>query len=256
MGVKTKITKKDLTPFFKCKKLKETKNGVSHSVYIVDNRYILKIFENITIKQIHNEIKLLKYCTKLKVNRIKKDIFFIKNKPAILYYKCKGKTLKKSKQKHIKQIGKFLQEFHRLSSNLELSLQNNFSKNSLKKMIKKTKNRKFLKIFKNIKIDLKNNGTIHGDLFLDNAIFKKNRLSCIIDFSDTCSGDFLFDLAVVAISWCKTKRNLRTLLKSYEANISIKKFYHYINYALLYYSVLRYLDNREYKGLLKGIKSI
>jgi len=256
MGIKTKITKKDLSPYIKVDSLKKTKDGVSHSVYIVNNRYILKIYEDLSIQEIQNEITIVNYCKDLKINRIKKDLFYIKNKPAILYYKCKGKSLTKIKKKHIRQIGKFLKEFHTLSSNLNLSLKNSFGKTSLKEMIKRSKSKKFLKIFKKIKIDLKNDGIIHGDLFIDNAIFKKDRLSCVIDFSDSCKGDFLFDLAVASISWCKNKEDIKTLLKSYEAKISIKKFYNYIDYALLYYSVLRYLNNREYKSLLKGIRFI
>ena len=71
-----------------------------------------------------------------------------------------------------------------------------------------------------MKINLNNDGIIHGDLFVDNAIFKDDKLTCVFDFSDSCNGDFLFDLAVVALSWCKDFIQVKQLLKAYDESIN------------------------------------
>lgn len=249
MGVKTKISKKEINRFFKTKSMKKTKNGVSDTVYILNKKYVLKVFENSSEKNIQNEIELLHLCKDLKVARLKNDLFYIKNKPSLIYKRSKGKSLKKAHRFAIKQMGEFLREFHSLTKGKTNTNKKLFEKKSLKKLILKTKKKSFLKEFESIDIKLKKDGIIHGDLFLDNVSFKNGKLSCVYDFSEACTGDFLFDLAVVALTWCESKKDLKLLLKSYGSDLKIKDIKSYIKYVLLYYSVTRYLDKRDYKDL-------
>ncbi|NWN82135.1 MAG: homoserine kinase [Halomonas sp.] len=44
-------------------------------------------------------------------------------------------------------------------------------------------------------------GALHGDLFRDNTLFDGDRLTGIIDFYNGCTGDLLFDLAIVINDW-------------------------------------------------------
>jgi homoserine kinase type II len=254
MGVKTKISKKDLAGIFDVKTLFETKNGVSDSVYIVNNKYVLKIFEKGSQNNIKEELRLYKKMKHLKVAKIIKNGLRIKGKDALVYKKCDGKSLQKVKIKQIKQIGKFLKEFHKITKGKTSKNKNLFSKVIVKDMVKQSKNKRFQKIYRSLKIELKNDGIIHGDIFKDNVLFQKGKLSCIIDFCEACNGDFYFDLAVIGLDWCRNDKEYKILLKSYGADITLKKFKSYIKYAGLYYALMRYFDKRDYKELLKRIE--
>ncbi|MCM2129574.1 homoserine kinase [Larsenimonas rhizosphaerae] len=45
-------------------------------------------------------------------------------------------------------------------------------------------------------------GALHGDLFRDNTLFEGDRLGGLIDFYNGCTGDLIFDLAIVINDWC------------------------------------------------------
>lgn len=45
-------------------------------------------------------------------------------------------------------------------------------------------------------------GLIHGDLFRDNVLFVGENLTALLDFESAQRGTFVYDLAVVFLSWC------------------------------------------------------
>ncbi len=45
-------------------------------------------------------------------------------------------------------------------------------------------------------------GLIHGDLFRDNVLFQGDRLVALLDFESCQRAPFVYDLAVVLLSWC------------------------------------------------------
>jgi len=260
MGVKIYIQKKDLPTKYQKYNLIATKDGVSDTVYLLGKKYVLKIFDNQNTQTIANEQYLLKLIKNLKTTQIK-DIFKIKNKQAIIYTQIKGKSIINPQKIHIKQIAKFLRQFHHLTQNKTISNKRLFTKKQLNKLIKKTSSKKLLKHWKQLNIKLNNDGIIHGDLFCDNVKFKNDILSGVFDFSEANNSDFIFELAVVTISWCfdkikLNKKKTKLLLKTYGLKIIFKLFKEYIKYALVYYATTRYLDNRDYKILLKRLDNL
>ena len=68
-------------------------------------------------------------------------------------------------------------------------------------------------------------------------------------------------LAVVATSWCFNNSTLdvnkvQILLNNYGLVLKIEEFKEYIKYALLYYTTTRYLNNENYKELLKRLENL
>ena len=66
-------------------------------------------------------------------------------------------------------------------------------------------------------------GALHGDLFRDNTLFEGDQLGGIIDFYNGCTGDLLFDLAIVINDWASNDdgtlnaERYNTLLSAYLA---------------------------------------
>jgi len=260
MGIKTEVTQDELPSKYKKFTLHETKDGLTHSVYLLENEYVLKIVEGNTQNTILNEKKLLNELESLCVPTLL-DIYVKENYTMVFYSQMRGESLSKVHTIHIKEIALFLKEFHAISKDLYSSNEKIYEKEYLKDLIIETNEPDFLNYFNSINIKLENNGVIHGDLFCDNAKFENERLSGVYDFIEACEGDFTFELAVVALSWCfedevLNEEKVQILLETYGCEINIENFKEYIKYALLYYITTRYLNNRDYKELLKRLKNL
>lgn len=256
MGIKTKLTKKEILPFIEFSTLTPTSNGVRDTVYILDDKYILKLFEKSSMKELKEEMKLFKLLKTLPIAKVLKKPFQLTNKPAIIYQKCNGKVLKNIEKSHIKQLGKFLKQLHKLTKRKQSTNKMLFKKQRVEKLLKKLNNKRFTKIYNSLDLKLENHGIIHGDLFRDNALFYKDKLSCVIDFGEACNGDFHFDLAVVALDWCNNNKEIKLLQRTYGSKLPLKQFKQYIKLAGLYYAILRYFDKKDYKALLKRIEKL
>ena len=253
MGVKTVITLEDLPYSLGVKTLTPSTDGVMDSVYFLNEDRVLKLFENATEEAVREELKLLVHCECLPLAKPSGEVFTLCGKPALIYERCHGKSLKSAEIDHLRQIGRFIRDFHTQTATLHGTNERLFEKPRLEEMIRETKVEIFDTLLKKIALTLRNDGIIHGDLFMDNALFLEGRLSCVIDFTQACNGDFLFDLAVVALSWCDSDEKTKALLESYGATVGIEAFRPYCEYATLFYSVNRYLNGGNYQELLEKL---
>ncbi len=235
-----------------------TTDGVSQSVYLLGDRYVLKIFETKDRVEIDNEVALLDEIKSLQIAHIV-DRFMIDDREALVYEQLKGESLSTPTIDEVSQIAKFLREFHSYSNGMESTNEMLYSVERVTSLIDSTGYRPLIRELQRVDIELNQDGIIHGDLFVDNAKFIDGRLSGVYDFCDACVGDFLFELAVVAISWCYIGEELdikrvERLLLEYNTPISYTEFKPYIHYALLYYATTRYIGGRDYGELLFRLK--
>ena len=185
----------------------ETKNGITDSTYIgIDKqqtKYILKIYEHSTTKEVQSELNTLKNLQTKVPSVLSKEIFYYENKPAVLFSFIHGKIAQDINKKQILEITNFLSDIHQ--SNIKPKVKNIYSKKCFEDMLGNTVNTTdmFKSRYEFIKeIDLTEDSFIHGDLFPDNAKFINNKLSGVYDFGQSCFGNALFDLSVMIISWC------------------------------------------------------
>ena len=179
-----------------------------------------------------------------------------------------GKDKQSLNSKNCYDIGKNIGRLHKASNKIKLFRKNSMSINNLNKLLKSIKF-KSKNITPNLKSTLKINldeikknwpkdlpmGIIHGDLFIDNIFFKKNKFAGFIDFYFSCNDYSMYEIAIAINALCFDKiknkfilnnKKVKNLIKGYE---SIKKISNKEKNALNILcrgAALRYLLTRIY----------
>ncbi len=94
-------------------------------------------------------------------------------------------------------------------------------------------------------------GIIHGDLFIDNARFTRNRLVGVLDFEMASSGPFAYDLAVAIVDWGFLKDRFdadraRAVVEGYEAGRRLEPAERGHLYDLCRFAATRFATTRFY----------
>ena len=258
MAVYTKISKKEILYInkkFEIDKIisfKGIKQGIENTNYLLkskNNKFILTIFEKrVAKKEIPFFMKLMDQlnnskinCPKPLKNKNEGYLIKIKNKTACIVSFLKGKDKKILNLKNCRDVGKMIAHMHLSTSRFKLYRKNSMGIKNLNSLLNsiKFKSKKFTNLEKFLKINFKDikkkwpkklpYGIIHGDLFIDNIFFKKNKLSGIIDFYFSANDYFMYEIAICINALCFDKINskfrinkqkIKNLIKGYE---SIKK---------------------------------
>jgi len=258
MAVYTKINKGDISFINKQFGIEEIisfqgiKKGIENTNYLLkskNKKFILTIFEKrVSNKEIPFFMKLMDKLNNSKINCPKplknnngKYLIKLKNKTACIVSFLKGKDKNKLDLKNCFEVGKIIAQMHLVTKKINLSRKNSMGIKNLDPLLKSIKFRsnKFSNLEKflvnNLKEIKKNwpkklpKGIIHGDLFIDNIFFNKNKLSGIIDFYFAANDYFMYEIAICINALCFdnkkskfkiNKQKIKSLIKGYE---SIKK---------------------------------
>ena len=258
MAVYTKINKKDISIInnkFDIEKIvsfQGIKKGIENTNYLLkskNKKFILTIFEKrVSNNEIPFFMKLMDKLNDSKINCPKplknndgEYLIKLKNKTACIVSFLKGKDKNKLNFKNCFEVGKIIAQMHLVTKNINLSRRNSMGIKHLDPLLKSIKFRsnKFSNLEKflidNLKEIKKNwpkklpKGIIHGDLFIDNIFFNKNKLSGIIDFYFSANDYFMYEIAICINALCFdnkkskfkiNKQKIKSLIKGYE---SIKK---------------------------------
>ena len=236
MAVYTKINKKVISYInkkFEINRIiyfKGIKQGIENTNYLLkskNKKFILTIFEKRVLnKEIPFFMKLMESLNNSKIkcpkplrNKDKNYLIKLKNKTACIVSFLEGKDKIKLSAKNCFEVGKIIACIHNATKNIKLYRKNSMGIKNLNPLLKsiKFKSKKFSNLEKFLTInlnDLKKNwpkslphGIIHGDLFIDNIFFKKNRLSGIIDFYFAANDYFMYEIAICINALCFDKIN-------------------------------------------------
>ena len=258
MAVYTKINKKDIVSIndqYEIEKIthfKGIKKGIENTNYLLKtkkNKFILTIFEKrVSNKEIPFFMRLMETLNNSNINCPKplkskngSDLIKLKNKKACIVSFINGKDKIKLNLKNCFEIGKVIANIHEITKNIKISRKNSMGIKELGPLLKriKFKSKKFANLQKfltnNLKEIKKNwpsklpQGVIHGDLFIDNIFFNKDKLSGVIDFYFAANDYFMYEIAICINALCFdikkskfiiNKQKVKNLIKGYE---SIKK---------------------------------
>ena len=258
MAVYTKISNREIISINskfnigKIKSFKGIKKGIENTNYLLrskNKKLILTIFEKRVLnREIPFFMQLMDTLNNSGINCPKplKDksgnyLIKLKGKTACIVSFIEGSDKIKLNSKNCFDIGKIIARMHSITKNIKLYRKNSMSIENLNPLLKniKFKSKRFTNLEKFLKVNLnylKKNwpkklplGIIHGDLFIDNIFFKKNKLSGIIDFYFAANDYFMYEIAICINALCFdikkskfiiNKQKVNNLIKGYE---SIKK---------------------------------
>tara|TARA_Y100000748_G_scaffold267252_1_gene238143 strand:- start:215 stop:1180 length:966 start_codon:yes stop_codon:yes gene_type:complete len=263
MAVYTKISSKDINIInskFNVNEIKSfqgIKKGIENTNYLLKTKkekFILTIFEKrVSYKEIPFFMKLMDDLNQSKISCPKplKDkngnyLIKLKNKTACVVTFLKGKDKQTLNINNCYQVGKVISQMHSITKKLNLSRKNSMGIKNLNPLLKsiKFKSKKKSNLEKFLTQNLSNikknwpsklpNGIIHGDLFIDNIFFNKDKLSGVIDFYFAANDFFMYEIAICINALCfDKKRNkfkinkqkVKNLIKGYESvrKITIKE---------------------------------
>jgi homoserine kinase type II len=263
MAVYTKISNKDIQlinskfDISEIKSFQGIKKGIENTNYLLKTKkekFILTIFEKrVSNKEIPFFMKLMDNLNQSKIScpkplkdKNKNYLIKLKNKTACVVSFLKGKDKQILNINNCYQVGKIISQMHSITKKLKFSRKNSMGINNLNPLLKsiKFKSKKNSNLEKFLIQNLSNikknwpsklpSGIIHGDLFIDNIFFNKDKLSGVIDFYFAANDFFMYEIAICINALCfDKKRNkfkinkqkVKKLIKGYESvrKITIKE---------------------------------
>jgi len=223
MGVFRSLTLKEAQQLFEgfsINTLHPTSDGVIDTTYISDN-YILKYYERDITREIALDTRRL---TLMRTAGLSVTECVASKDGWYLYTRLKGEHIQRVRSSHIRALGKFVAKMHKLPLPYSHHFMDQYNTKALLKLLFPLSfyYYKHSQHIQNYKQSC--DGFIHGDIFVDNALFEKNHLS-IFDFIDGGCGSYAFELAVIDMAFNPTKKLLFTklLLASYNQHTRKKK---------------------------------
>ena len=255
MAVFTKLEKNEIEDFLKDYSIgnlisfegivKGTEN-TNYKIITTKNKYILTILEKRVqpedlpfFMDLQNELAAHGFDCPLPVKNNKKSIINkLKDKNAVIITFLQGENLTNVMPEHCYELGLKIAKFTNITKNLNLSRPNSVGYKTWVSIYENFKNinnesyQEYFQILSKELIFLKNNwptnlptAIIHADLFIDNILFIKNKISGIIDFYFSCNDFIAYELALTINAWCFNKdvtfnyKNYNSLMMGFE-NIS------------------------------------
>ena len=254
MGVKTPLSLQEAQELFegiKIDSLKPTKNGLVDTTYL-SKRYVIKKFEKLNgnlQKNLHDQIS----ASGLNVPKHLRS-----NDGWHLFTRLEGKQITYARYYHIVALARFFKKLHSLRISYSKSF---YDATVIEKELRFAK-RNFFYYYKKVQplqsYRPQNECFIHGDLFLDNAVFDGSKIG-VFDFGDSGYGQRTFDVGVALVAFGMERKRgvIKLFLQVYNQTngkkLTQKALQEGMRYAKLYYALRRvayYKSTKKAKQLL------
>ena len=155
------------------------------------------------------------------------------SKPTVVFPKLEGEHPEQATVNHCTQIGKVLGDIHCALATTQLYRPNPFDIDWMVRTIEQVGHlldEKDLALLQKMADEYAEiselslpKGVTHGDLFRDNALFKGEELTGVIDFYRACNDFLIQDIAITINDWCRTTQDdidaelSESLMRGYES---------------------------------------
>ena len=221
--------------------------GSVNTHYLLDTpkgRYVLKIDEVKSELEVKREIDLLLFlkkhafpCPQPIADRRGRNYRELGGKCVSLYRHIDGEstTAEDLTLGQIENLGRMLADLHLIGKGYKKGIENRFSFDRIFELYRDVRDKLpayFKKVIRTLdeEVDYLHyyleaklpKGIIHGDLFCDNVLFRKDKVVAVLDFEAACRGKFVFDLATAVNALCFAGgrfelRRFEALISGYES---------------------------------------
>ena len=217
--------------------------GIENTNYFVDTdggRWVLTLFECLQANELDYYLELMAWLAEKGIptaapQRNDQGDFLgtLCGKPATLVKRLHGSSVSKPDERHCRAIGEALANLHLAGQDFPRKRLDERGADWWKQTVARVRPHldteqqaladeelRFQGLYARSNLP---QGTIHADLFHDNALFSDHRLSGLIDFYYACYDALLYDIAVTVNDWCSLDSGeldgprVRVLLAAYHA---------------------------------------
>ena len=201
------------------------KSGIENTNYFVtttQGRYVLTLFERLPADELPFYLDLMAHlarhgipCPAPIADLSDKYLGSLNGKPAALVTRLPGRSIEHPEATHCEELGALLARMHLAGRSYSAYLENprgpkwwRFAAREVTPFLDRQKRdllEKELAFQAEHRFPDLPRGPVHADLFRDNALFERGRLSAVFDFYFAGVDCLLYDLAVCANDWCLTK---------------------------------------------------
>lgn len=198
----------------------EGSENTNYFVSTTQGDFVLTLFERIDVKQLPYYLDLMTFlagrgipCAAPMKKHDGECISRVAGKPAVIVPRLLGTSIEEPESRYCYEVGLKLAELHEIGSEFTDRHNNPFSlswhRQSLQELSSIISGFEFKLL--NDEINYQENlrpvdlptGLIHADLFVDNVLFKDNKISGLIDFYYACQDTLLLDIAITMNDWCR-----------------------------------------------------
>lgn len=217
-------------------------DGIENSNYRLETskgHYILTLYESLAEDEVVSVIAMMRHLhdrgfpAPLAISGNNGEVLGkIKDKPAALFYCLPGASISSPTVQHCRSVGKQLAVLHQLGPELNYSRHNNRNLAGCRQLYRHIQTGFSSQQQQLIETELAYQsacqqaglpkGVVHADLFRDNVLFYRGKLTAVLDFYTACQDVFILDLAIACNDWCVEQgewqsERMQALLAGYQS---------------------------------------